>query len=68
MQLLTDVDEKSLATNTSRHYRLEFSDVSGRIQIDVKDARNSQTTDDDGDVYSTALAEQLRNALVEKLE
>lgn len=68
MQLLTDVDEKSLATNTSRHYRLEFSEVSGRIQIEVKDARDSQTTDDDGDVYSTALAEQLRNALVEKLE
>jgi outer membrane protein assembly factor BamC len=68
MQMLTDVDEKSLATNTSRHYRLEFSEVSGRIQIEVKDARDSQTTDDDGDVYSTALAEQLRNALVEKLE
>jgi len=68
MQLFTDVDEKSLATNTSRHYRLEFSEVSGRIQIEVKDARDSQTTDDDGDVYSTALAEQLRNVLVEKLE
>ena len=68
MQLFTDVDEKSLATNTSRHYRLEFSEVSGRIQIEVKDARDSQTTDDDGDVYSTALAEQLRNILVEKLE
>ena len=68
MQLLTDTDDKSLATNTSRHYRLEFSEVSGRIQIEVKDARDSQTTDDDGDVYSTALAEQLRNVLVEKLE
>ena len=68
MQLFADVDDKSLATDTSRHYRLEFSDVSGRIQIDVKDARNSQTTDDDGDVYSTALTEQLRNVLVEKLE
>lgn len=68
MQWLTDVGEESLATNTSRHYRLEFTEVSGRIQIDVKDAEDSQATDDDGDVYGTALAEQLRNILVEKLE
>ncbi len=68
MQILTGADEKTLATDKSRHYRLEFSDVMGRIQIEVKDARDSQTTDDDGDVYSTALAEQLRNILVEKLE
>ncbi len=68
MNLFTDVDEKTLATNTSRHYRLEFTDVKGRIQIEVKDERDSQTSDDDGNVYGTALAEQLRNVLAEKLE
>ncbi len=68
MQMLTGVDEKTLATNTSRHYRLEFSEVKGRIQVEVKDARDSQNTDDDGDTYSSALAEQLRNVLAEKLE
>ena len=68
MQLFTDEDEKNLAANESRQYRLEFTDLGGTIQIEVKDARDSQETDDDGDVYSTALAEQLRNVLVEHLE
>jgi len=70
MQLFTDVDEDNLAANKNRQYRLEFSDVNGRIQIEVKDARNTQDTDDegDGDVYSTALAEQLRDILAKKLE
>ena len=68
MNLFTGSDEEDIASNTSRHYRLEFSDVEGRIQIEVKDARDSQATDDDGDVYSTALAEQLRDVLAEKLE
>jgi uncharacterized lipoprotein len=68
MQMLTGVDEKTLAANTSRHHRLEFSDADGRIQIEVKDANDSQDTDDDDDTYSTALAEQLRNVLAENLE
>ncbi len=68
MQLFTDSDEKDLAADQSRQYRLEFTDLGGIIQIEVKDARNSQATDDDGDVYSTALAEQLRDVLVTYLE
>ena len=68
MQLFTGSDEAALATDENRQYRLEFSDAEGRIQIEVKDAKDSQTTDDDGNVRGTALAEQLRNILVEKLE
>ena len=68
MQLFTSVDEKNLAANKNRHYRLEFSDVNGRIRIEVKDVENSQTTDEDGAVTGTALAGQLRNILAEKLE
>lgn len=68
MQLFTDADESELATNVARHYRLEFTDVKGRIQIEVKDARDSHTSDEDGDVSGTALAEQLRNILAKNLE
>lgn len=68
MQLFTNKDEAQLTSDKKRQYRLEFSDLDGRIQITVKDARDSQTTDEEGDVYSTALAEQLRNILVKKLE
>ena len=68
MQLFTDADEENLTANVDRQYRLEFSDKDGRIQIEVKDARDSQNTDDDGDTYSTALAEQIRNILAEKME
>jgi outer membrane protein assembly factor BamC len=69
MQLFTGSDDdKELAGDKKRQYRLEFSDLGGRIQIVVKDARDSQQADDDGDVYSTALAEQLRDILVENLE
>ncbi len=68
MQLFTDVDEDDLAANKARHYRLELSDVNGRIKIAVKDAENSQATDEDGVVTSTSLAEQLRNILAEKLD
>ncbi|MFV2004917.1 MAG: outer membrane protein assembly factor BamC [Gammaproteobacteria bacterium] len=67
-QLFANLDDEDLASNISRHYRLEFSSVDGRIQIEVKDASDSQTTDGDGNVSSTALAEQLRNALAENLE
>lgn len=72
MQLFTSTDETDIASNTARQYRLEFTDVKGRIQIEVKDARNSQISDPDegadGDVSGTALAEQLRNLLVKNLE
>ncbi len=68
MQLFTGDAEKDLTTDKSRQYRLEFTDDNGRIQIQVKDARESQSTDEDGDVSGTALAEQLRNILAEKLE
>jgi len=68
MQLFTGVDEQSLAENKNRQYRLEFSDADGRIRIDVKDARDSQTTDEDGDISGAALAEQLRDILAKKLE
>jgi outer membrane protein assembly factor BamC len=68
MQLFTGSDDEELAGDKKRQYRLEFSDLGGRIQIVVKDARDSQQTDDDGDVYSTALAEQLRDLLVVNLE
>ena len=67
MQMFTGSDE-DIAKNQSRQYRLELTDLKGFIQIEVKDARNSQTTDDDGDAYGTALAEQLRDVLVEHLE
>jgi outer membrane protein assembly factor BamC len=68
MQLFTGSDDKELASDKKRQYRLEFSDLGGRIQIVVKDAMDSQQTDDDGDVYSTALAEQLRDLLLVNLE
>jgi outer membrane protein assembly factor BamC len=67
MQLFTG-EEAADANDVTRQYRLEFSDEDGRVRIDVKDARDSQTTDEDGDTYGTARAEQLRNLLAEKLE
>ncbi len=68
MQLFTDVDEASLASNEKRKYRLRFSDSNGRVQIEVLDIENSQSSDEDGDVTGTALAEQIRNILVKNLE
>ena len=68
MQLFTDTDETDLASNTARQYRLEFTDLKGRIQIEVKDARDSHKSDEDGAVSGTALAEQLRNILIKNLE
>ena len=68
MNLFTGSDDSDITKEQSRQYRLEFTDLKGFIQIEVKDARNSQTTDDDGDVYSTALAEQLRDVLAGHLE
>jgi outer membrane protein assembly factor BamC len=68
MQLLTGSDEKAAAADKSRKYRLEFTDMDGRIQIEVKDIEDSITTDEEGVVRSTARVEQLRNMLVENLE
>jgi outer membrane protein assembly factor BamC len=68
MQLFTGSDDKDIATGEDRQYRLEFTDLGGLIQIEVKDDSNSDVADDDGDVSSTALAEQLRNLLLEHLE
>jgi len=68
MQLFTGKDEENIASNKNRQYRLEFTDLKGRIQIEVKDAKDTLYTDEDGDVDSTALAEQLRNVLAKKLE
>ena len=68
MQLFTGTGDTDTASNKTRQYRLEFSDVKGRIRIEVKDARDSKVTDEDGEVSSTALAEQLRNLLAKNLE
>jgi len=67
MQLFSSDDENP-AENKNRHYYLQFSDVNGRIQIEVKDNQNSQQTDEDGGVSGTALAEQLRDILAQMLE
>jgi hypothetical protein len=68
MQLFTGTDEKDSAADTKRQYRLEFTDLGGYIQIAVKDARDSQQTDEDGAVSSTAQTEQLRNVFIDNLE
>ncbi len=68
MQLLTGSDSEDPAANSSRHYRLEYTDLKGRIQIEVIDDDYSRSTDDDDDVYSSALTEQLRDILIKKLE
>jgi len=68
MQLFTGSDEKDSAADTKRQYRLEFTDLGGYIQIEVKDARDSQQTDEDGAVSSTAQTEQLRNVFIDNLE
>ncbi|MFV2004840.1 MAG: outer membrane protein assembly factor BamC [Gammaproteobacteria bacterium] len=64
MQLFNEANQ----TASSMPYQLEFTDLGGRIQIDVKDAGNSQTTDEDGDISGTAVVEQIRDALVKYLE
>ncbi len=70
MQLFTEVDETDLANDKSRQYRLEFTELEqqARIRVVVKDARGTQTTDEDGITSGTALAEQLRDLLADRLE
>jgi len=68
MQLLTGSDDEEDLGDVARQYRLLLTELGKSVQIEVKDTRNSQQTDESGDVYSTALAEQLRDMLVENLE
>lgn len=70
MQLFTDVDETNIASDKSRKYRLKFTELEqeARISIEVKDVKGTQTIDEEGDTSGTALAEQLRNLLADRLE
>jgi outer membrane protein assembly factor BamC len=68
MQLLTGSDDEDIAKQAGRQYRLEFSELNERVQVEVKDAADSQATDEDGDVSGAALAEQIRNLLAKNLE
>lgn len=68
MRLFTDEDGTDVASNRDRQYRLEFTEQDARIRIVVKDAQDTQDIDEEGDASGTALAEQLRNLLAEKLE
>ena len=60
--------KKDASDNIARQYHLELTELTGRVQIEVKDADATQTTNEDGDVQGTTLAEQLRNILAAKLE
>jgi len=68
MNIFSGKGDDDAAAKISRHYRLLFTDLEGSIKVEVSDARNSSYTDDSGDEYGTALAEQIRNTLVKKLE
>ena len=68
MNIFSGKDGDDAAAQTSRQYRLLFTDLEGSIKVEVSDARNSSDTDESGDEYGTALAEQIRNRLVRKLE
>jgi len=67
MQLFTDKGG-DISENVNRQYRLVFTDQQDRIKVEVKDARNTLETDEDGYTSSTAMAEQLRDVLAEELE
>jgi len=64
MQLFEEANQSA----SSMPYQLEFTAQGDHIQIEVKDAGNSQTVDEDGAVSGTAVVEQLRDALVKNLE
>lgn len=68
MKWFSGSNDKGAEGNVNRQYHLELTELTGRVLIEVKDANASQTTDEDGDVQSTTLAEQLRNVLAIKLE
>ena len=68
MQWFSGSGDKDSSENINRQYHLALTELTGRVQIEVKDADATQTTNEDGDVQGTALAEQLRNILAAKLE
>ena len=68
MQLFTGTGEEEAASDISAQYRLEFREADGRIQVVVLDASNTRRTDEEGDVYGTARAEQIRNILIKNME
>jgi outer membrane protein assembly factor BamC len=68
MNLLKGDDANDPGADRNRQYRLEFTDENGSVQIQVVDDNGTRRTDDSGDVSGTALAEQLRDLLVDKLE
>jgi uncharacterized lipoprotein len=68
MQWFSGSGDKNSAENINRQYHLELTELTGHVKIEVKDADATQTTNEDGDVQGTALAEQLRNILAAKLE
>jgi len=67
MQWFTGTDE-NVSSQKDRQYSLAFTELKDRIQIDVVDNKQTLDVSEDGDVGGTALAEQLRNLLVDKLE
>ena len=68
MNLFTGSSSSDIADDESRQYRVEFSEMDKRIQVAVFDAGNTKHIDDDGDVYGTARAEQVRNILIKYME
>ena len=67
MQLLTGDDGED--AGIAGQYRLVFSSPGGsKIRVVVRDENTTVLTDDDGDKYSTARVEQIRNALARHLE
>ncbi len=65
VQLFKDASQSA----SSMAYQLVFTELDGRrIQIEVKEAGDSQTSSDDGDVSGSAVVEQLRDALAKNLE
>jgi hypothetical protein len=68
MQWLTGSGNPDLALQEDRQYLLQFAELEGQIRIQVVDANETLNVSEDGDVSGTALAEQLRNLLVDSLE
>jgi len=65
MQLFEEANQSA----SSMAYQLVFAKLDGdRIQIEVKEAGDSQASSDDGDVSGSAVVEQLRDALMKNLE
>ena len=65
VQLFNDANQSA----SSMAYQLVFSELDGdRIQVEVKEAGDSQAVSDDGDISGSAVVEQLRDALVKNME